>query len=163
MPKILERTSVKIRLLVFAALFVLSAYFIIVIYRTHLKNEEAQELLRLSSIAKSLVAQMDGDELEMIFQEFPNGADIPTCDANRYYQKQHEILEKTEQLNSLRVPIYTLTFDSLAQNFFIGIQSNDPFVYKQVFISHSEDLKETYHLGGTSCGYSDNQGKWLSA
>ncbi|MGE3825921.1 MAG: PP2C family protein-serine/threonine phosphatase, partial [Bacteroidia bacterium] len=79
------------------------------------------------------------------------------------YQKQHEILEKTEQLNSLRVPIYTLTFDSLAQNFFIGIQSNDPPAYKQVFIPHSEDLKETYHLGGTSCGYSDNQGKWLSA
>ena len=163
MPKSVNRISVKILLLVYGSFLILSVYFIINSYNTHLKNEEARELLKLSSILKSLSAQMEGEELEMIFEEFPEPGDIMSSHANKYYQRQYEILNKASVLNNLRTPIYTLTHDSIRDIFFIGLRSTDPPYYRQVFIPHSEDLFKIYNLGGTSCRYIDESGKWLSA
>lgn len=159
----LKGLTKKIFAILFFGLLILSTYFTIHSYVIHIATAEKNMLRNLDGISKTLSAQMDGNEFNMILKMFPNEDDILRNDQHYYYQRQHEILKTTQKLNELNSPIYTLTFDSTKNHFFFGITSSETPFYRHIYEDYPIELLENYESGGVLPAYEDENGVWLTA
>ncbi len=148
---------------IFIGLFALTAYFSVHSYIIHIDTAEENMLQNLQGISKTLSAQMDANEFNMILKMFPNVDDIETNDQHYYYQRQHKILSTTQELLELNTPIYTLTYDSTKEHFFFGITSSDKPFYRHTYEHFPDGLLKNYKKGGVLPAYEDENGVWLSA
>lgn len=163
MSTIIKKISNRVLLLVLIAFLILSVYFIHHSYQTHIKTAADNQLEKLHSIAKTLSPQIDGVKLKMCLEMFPQQNDISYTTQNQYYREQHELLQKAQQLNGLETPIYTLTYDSLSEEFIFGVTSNEEPYWRHEYRSAPETLKERYEEGGKISRFEDEHGTWLSA
>jgi PAS domain S-box-containing protein len=163
MSSIIQKLSNRILFLVFLAILILSGYFIYSSYHTHIKTAEENQLEKLHSIAKTLSPQFEATKLKMILEMFPEKDGIDKTTQNEYYNGQHNVLEKAEDLNDLGTDIYTLTYDSSSGHFFFGVTSNDDPYWRHRYRSAPKTLKKNYKEGGKIPHYEDEHGTWLSA
>lgn len=163
MASILRNISGRILLTVYLALLILSGYFITTSYITNIKHAETVELQRLYSISQTLSAQMDGDELQMILDEFKTKDAISDPTQNMYYQRQRDILLRAKELNQLPTAVYTISRDEITNGFFLGISTSTPLFFRHPYDTHPEDLEKKYETGGMIPHFTDAHGTWLSA
>lgn len=162
MSSILRNISGRILVTVYLALLILSGYFITTSYISNIKNAEKVELQRLYSISQTLSAQMDGDKMEMILNQFPDKDDIKDPTQDMYFNEQRDILIRASKLNKLTTPVYTLSRSNEGK-YFLGISSSDPLFYRHPYETHPQELEENYETGGMIPRFEDAHGTWLSA
>ena len=159
----MKKLSVKILVTVYGSLILLSAYFIFTVYTNHLKVAEEGALGSLLAIANTLSTQLNGDSLQTVFETYPFEEFDSIPFDNHAFNAQIEALKNGYELNGLKTPIYTLTYDSLKDCFFIGAASNGIEPYGFHYVSPPDKLKEIYTTGGVIPAFEDDHGTWLSA
>lgn len=163
MASILRNISGRILFTVYLALLILSGYFITTSYNTNIRQAETIELRRLYSISQTLSAQMDGNEYQMILDEFTKKDEIKDPSQSMYYTKQRGILMRAKELNKLPTSVYTISRNDSTNAFFLGISTSTPLFFRHPYDTHPDDLEEKYETGGMIPHFTDAHGTWLSA
>jgi signal transduction histidine kinase len=165
-PKDLD-FSVKTRLrhvmtIVFAAFFLLIAYFLTVNYINSLAEAERSSLMRLNGIAYTLAMQIDGDTHQRLIAKYVYKNAITTAVQDSDYLSIHRILQRNCQANMLSTPIYTIFLDSLNACYF-GVTSAEKAYFLHPYNSAPALLMEKHTEGAMIPRYKDEFGTWLSA
>lgn len=163
MSEIIKNITGRILMTVFAGLFGLSSYFIYTEYQNHIELVEEDVLSCLQGISRTLSLQLSGDDLTILFNNFPNKDDIKSTEENEIYQTQHNILKRAVEINGIESPIYTLSFDSAKKEFFFGITSSENPYYRHPYKQYPKELLKYYTQGNFIPMYKDEHGTWLSA
>lgn len=74
-----------------------------------------------------------------------------------------DLFRDAVEINQLKTPIYTLSYDSLNDVFWGGVASNGAETYGWKYKSPPHKLREVYLEGGTIPPFRDEHGTWLSA
>ena len=137
-------------------------------YQQNLENAEKSELRNLFSIAKTIALNIDGDVHKNLVCAFSEKDAIVTNSENKTYEKFHQLLKKTQEVNELASPIYTLFRSSSCNpspdenSFLFGISSSTPN-FRHSYESYPKNLAQSFDTGGTTGEYYDDHGHWLSA
>ncbi len=151
----------QISLVAIGSLLVLSAYFIISSYRLHLSFKEKDQLGSLAAVVNTLQAHIDGDAYQELIRTFPIKDRIDVH--HPIYQQVHHQLRKAHLDNQLESPVYLLTWDSEAGNFFFGVTSETTPNYRHRYRQYPQQLHDNYAKGGILNRYTTEHGDWLSA
>lgn len=73
------------------------------------------------------------------------------------------LFKEAAEINGLKTPIYTLTFDSATNSFVGGVASNGLQTYGWRYNSPPDELRDIYATGGVIHPFEDEHGTWLSA
>jgi len=145
------------------------SFFMFHSYQQNIKNAQKQELQFLLGIARTVAQSIDGDVHEGMICNFKNKDAITKNDENSEYQKFQNLLQRTQEVNNLNTPIYTLFKDDLCDQvpkinstFLFGVSSSEPF-FRHNYELSPECLHEKYEEGGTIGEYYTENGHWLSA
>ncbi len=163
MKTILKNITNSILITVFVAYVIIASYFIANIYNIQIHQAEKNLLKRLKSISNTLSVQMNGTMLKMLMEMYPERNDIYAPKQDAYYREQYEILRKAAELNELPTDIYTLTYDSITDNFYFGVTSGENPYFRHLYEHPPEELRKHYKTGGVVHAYEDENGIWLSA
>jgi len=126
--------------------------------RISIKNNE---ITKLSTVAKTLSLQLDGDEYASFITSFTKKDTISVNNQNAVYLKYHTLLNKVAKINNIKSPIYTLT--KVEDHFeFIFTSAENPY-YRHKYLHFPETLTLNYDNGGEISAYEDENGMWLSA
>lgn len=163
MRRVLLNHSTRVLLLLFTTLLVLIAYFLVHSYYVQLGIHKTKVLQRLQAVTSTAALQIDGNQLDYLFQNYPNKDDITRNNQDKVYQiiqKQFAEIKKTNKLTSA---IYTLTYDGNNGSFFFGVSSAETPFYRHAYDHFPENLVDNYEQGGAIDVYEDKNGIWLSA
>lgn len=163
LKKIFQNRSTRVLVILFFALLILVAYFLTHSYYVQLDIHKSKVLDRLEAIAKTASTQIDGNQLEYLFDFYENKDDIRTSQQDKVYQLIHEDLKEIAKNNNLSSSLYTLTFDSLRQVFLFGVTSSETPFYRHIYENYPKQLLNEYQLGCKMEEYEDENGHWLSA
>lgn len=163
MPAKTRKFSSRILLVVLLAYALSSFYYVYSLYTSKLEASEKGTLERLESISNTLASQLDGTTLKMLLELYEGKDEIRDKYGNPYYRQFVETLQRTASLNKLPTDIYTLTYDSLNDEFFFGPSSAELQYYRHIYKNPPSRLKEKYHDGAKIPMYHDEHGTWLSA
>ena len=150
-------------MLLFFALFILIAYFLIHSYIVQLDIHKNRILSKLEAVVSTASTQLDGNQIEYLFDSHKEKDDIQTNYQDRVYQLLHESLLTIQNQNELSSSIYTLTYDSTANLFLFGISSSTKPFFRHEYDHFPDKLLKSYHEGGRIDVYKDKNGYWLSA
>lgn len=141
----------------------LATYLIAHNYSYQLKQAEKSTLSTLYSIASTLAQQVDRNALQDVFLRFPLQGDTSGLHADPVWQMYCELFKEAAEINELKTPIYTLTFDSVSNAFIGGVASNGQQTYGWHYTSPPDELRSIYTKGGVIHPFEDEHGTWLSA
>ena len=109
-----SKTTKRIVLVVFTAILVLACYSVISSYFMYCE----QSLNRLDAIAKTLSAQIDGNDHKLLTNTYKVHGEIKTNRENALYYSIQRQLKEVQLKNNLKSEISTLIYtDSLKQFF----------------------------------------------
>ncbi|MBI2270069.1 MAG: SpoIIE family protein phosphatase [Bacteroidetes bacterium] len=154
-----KKTSTKVVLVVLAGLIFLMGYFTITSYLEF----QAQTLLKLEAIAKTLALQVNGDEHQYLIKTYKEKGAIKTNEQDSVYHKIQQELAKGYTANNLQSEIATLYFDSAAKHFSYVVNSSDTPYYLDPYEQFHKKFYDDYTKGGTIEAYTDEYGTWLTA
>lgn len=163
LKKIFQNHSTRVLVLLFGALLLLIAYFLTHSYYVQLDIHKNKILSRLEAVANTASSQLDGNQLEYLHDTYPNEGDIETNYQDRVYQLLHEKLSEIKKLNQLNSAIYTMTYDSVKQVFYFGVNSSSTPFFRHTYDHFPQELVDNYEVGGRVGVYTDKNGHWLSA
>ena len=163
MKKKVKNFSSRILLIVLVSFILTNSYFIYNIYDSKISGSEKSTLNKLESISKTISSQIDGTIVKMLLERYPEKDDVLSKFVDPYYRDICETLEKTAELNNILTDIYTLTWDSLNQNFFFGMTSGENQYFRHIYENPPPVLVENYEIGGVVPTYDDEHGTWLSS
>ena len=158
-------------LLIFTAIMIglIMVFFTVHAYQQNLKNAEAHELRTLHGIAKTLALNIDGDLHQQLVCSFLEKDAIKANAENAEYLVIHELLKKTQNVNELATPIYTLfkssacpSLETSSEKFLFGVSSSNPY-FRHSYNSPPKILELDFEKGGKVGEYYDDHGHWLSA
>lgn len=129
----------------------------------HLKHSEESTLAKLYGIASTLSQQIDRDALSELYRQHPLNGDTNSISENPTWQMYCSLFKDAVEINQLKTPIYTLSYDSLSGKFLGGVASNGISTYGWEYQTPPKKLHEIYLVGGTIPPFHDNHGTWLSA
>ncbi|MEM7551436.1 MAG: GAF domain-containing protein [Bacteroidota bacterium] len=155
----------RVILIPIIGLIIVSGLFIYSAYKISFNSIQERELKRLEAIVKSLDMIIDGDELELLFEEKNAVKSITQNDENETYYKIHQVLKNAQKSNNLPTDIYTLTKRKGAKerenSFFFGVKSGNPNYLESY--TPPEKLFYNYEYGGLLEPYPSANGEWISA
>jgi serine phosphatase RsbU (regulator of sigma subunit) len=149
--------------LLFAALIILIAYFLTHSYYVQLNIHQNKILSRLEAIASTAATQIDGNQLEYLFDSYSDKDQLETNYQDRVYQLLHEKLRRIKKENNLSSALYTLTYDSTENVFLFGVSSQSKPFFRHRYEHFPKELLAGYKKGGKLDVYEDQNGYWLSA
>jgi serine phosphatase RsbU (regulator of sigma subunit) len=149
--------------LLFVALFILIAYFLTHSYIVQLEIHKNRILSKLEAVASTAATQLDGNQVEYLFEVYSNKGEIKTNYQDRVYQLLHEKLVTIQRENNLTSSIYTLTYDSTKGHFLFGVTSAPKPFFRHRYTNFPKELILNYTEGGQLDVYEDENGHWLSA
>lgn len=158
-----NKASFRIFAVVYGGLIILSAYLIFHNYSSQVEQAETSVLKRLHGLAYNLTEQIDDDELEALYNRFPLEGDTAGVSQDSILNKVTEILQMTKISNDLKTPIYTLTLDTAANHFVMGVTSDGSSSYGWLYKTPPPELFDVYWEGGMIPQFTDDHGIWLSA
>jgi len=163
LKKIFQNHSTRVLAILFVALVILIGYFLVNSYYVQLEIHKNKILAKLEAIANTTATQINGNQIEYLFEMYPKRGDLRTNYQDRVYQHLHEQLKSIKRQNYLSSALYTLTYDSAEKIFLFGVSSaNKPYLrYK--YEQFPQELLDNYRLGGRIDVYGDKSGHWLSA
>lgn len=150
-------------LLLFTTLLILIAYFLTHSYFVQLGIHKAKVLQKLEAVTATAALQINGDQLDFLFENYPKKDDISSNKQVKIYQYIQEQLAEIQKVNELSTAIYSLTYDVKNSRFFFGVNSTDKPFYRHIYDHYPESLMSRYEVGGVLDVYEDKNGIWLSA
>lgn len=163
LKKIFQNHSTRVLALLFLALFILIAYFLTHSYFVQLEIHKNRILSKLEAVATTASTQLDGNQLEYLFESYAEEDEIETNYQDRVYQLLHEKLLKIKKQNGLSSALYTLTYDSTKKCFLFGVSSSSKPFFRHQYNHFPKALLQDYKKGGQLDVYEDQNGHWLSA
>ena len=124
---------------------------------------KAKVLQKLEAVTITASLQINGNQLDYLFENYPKMDDISTNKQDKVYQNIQQQLAEIQKVNDLPTAIYTLTYDSVSSVFYFGVNSTDKPYYRHVYDHYPENLMSRYEKGGVLDVYEDKNGIWLSA
>lgn len=161
--KIFQNHSTRVLVLLFGSIFILIAYFLLHSYYVQLNIHKSRILSSLSAVTNTAATQLDGNQLEYLFEVYQDEGKLRTSYQDRVYQLLHEKLLQIKKQNQLNSPIYTLTYDSLRGHFVFGVTSSPKPLLRKAYKDFPKDFLQAYKKGGKIDVYEDENGHWLSA
>jgi len=161
--KIFQNHSTRVLVLLFVAMLILIAYFLTHSYFIQLGIHKNKILSRLEAVASTAATQIDGNQLEYLFKEYPKKGDIKTNYQDRVYQLLRENLLEVKKQNKLSTDIYTLSYDKDNKRFLFGISTTEKPLFRDSYEHFPPELLDRYEYGGKIDVYEDQYGYWLSA
>lgn len=158
-----RKPSVRIFIIVYGGLAVLSAYLIGSNYVRQLDQAEKSTLSKLYGIASTLSQQVSRDALSELYTQFPLNGDTSGISQSPVWKMYCDLFKDAVEINQLKTPIYTLSYDSVSDAFLGGVASNGSATYGWEYKSPPNELRKVYNTGGTIPPFSDDHGTWLSA
>ena len=158
-----NKASFRIFAVVYGGLIVLSAYLIFHNYSSQVEQAESSVLKRLHGLAYNLTEQIDNAELEALYKRFPLEGDTAGVAQDSVLKQVAQILKMTKVSNDLKTPIYTLTLDTAANHFVMGVTSDGSSSYGWQYKTPPSELYDVYLEGGMIPQFTDDHGIWLSA
>lgn len=160
----MKRTRTQLFLIVGFGLVLVSSLLVYCQYQRTLQLSERLVSERLTAIASTLQPQLDVAALARLQAKFHDAqTDSTTLVADPDYQKIQSVLKQTFELNELKTPIYTLSFDEDEGVFHLGVSSHNASTYGLHYNSNVDQHIHLYKTGGTIAPYEDDHGSWLSA
>ncbi len=155
--------------LTIAMIGLLLSSFIFFSYKKSLANAEKYELERLSSIAKTVALQIDGDRHEALICRIADKDGILENKKDKDYQSIYKTLKKAQEINDLESPIYTLFTANVCMEsnkkdstFLLGVTSANPY-FRHPYVNAPKILQTHFTKGATIKEYYTDKGHWLSA
>ena len=166
MSKSTKYFGVRLIVVTVLGLLILTGYFVITSYRSHISNEEEGLLRELSAIAATGSIQIDGDEHEKLMNTYREKDAITSIDQDPGYHKLYKQLKQIQELNQVESDIYTLVLETKGTDtmFYFGVSTGENPYYRHGYIRYPEELKTGYSQGGKLSYYLvDHYGTWLSS
>lgn len=160
---IIGNTSGRIMLSILLFTILLCGGFVTYTYQSKVNAFKDAEIQKLSSIAKSLSVQIDGDKHDNLFHAFEEVDAISQKGQSDFYDDTHEILYKIQEVNQLSTDIYTLIWNEKEAHFEFGITSAPTPYFRHRWKNFSKQHVANYETGGAIGPYADENGVWLSA
>ncbi len=132
-------------------------------YFNTLHQEKVSCLQELSTVAKSVANQIDGDLYKRVINQYQSkGAQVYNSQDPEVVQLL-ELLKNAESSHQLNAPIFTLSKYENNNALFYGISSEGKAVFDHSYKTNPQELIKNYEKGGTIDGLKDKKGKWFSA
>jgi len=163
MNKFFSSLKNGILLLTLISIIGISAIITYISFKSQQQVYEHETLARLKAISSTLASQIDGDDLEHLYQHYPNKGDISDTNQDSVYQSIHEKLKMSAEVNGMTTPIYTLMFHPGDEKFHFGVTSADEPYWMHHFEKFPQKLLDNYKSSGTVRPYAGENGTWLSA
>lgn len=145
-------------------LIIITVYMTVNSYYTQLHIFQEKELFKLDCVASALTFNIDGDEHERLFNEYPGPELRESAAMDSFYMALSQRMGMAKSMNEITTDIYTLVYDSLEMDFIFGISSSSSPLWMQRWDSYPPEIRENYYKGGlVSEPYKDEHGTWLSA
>ncbi len=158
-----RNTGSKIIFAVTGTVFVLTLYFVVEIYLTHIRKAKEQTLDKLEAIARTTSLVIDADQHEWLSNSLKNKDDIMSSGENELYEEIHNTLKSVQTFNHLNTPIYTLVYDSIDNDFKFIVTSAEKPYFRHSYKEYPPDLIEKYNEGAKIGIYKTENGTWLTA
>jgi len=163
LKKIFQNRSTRVLVILFISLLILVGYFLTYSYYVQLDIHKSKVLDRLDAIAKTAASQVNGNQLEYLFDQYPKIDDIHSNTQDKVYELIHDHLQMVAENNNLNSTLYTLSYDSLKGVFLFGVNSSDKPFFRHEYEGFPQQLMELYEVGCKVDVYEDENGHWLSA
>lgn len=160
---IIENSAARIMLLLFGLLIGLTTLFLAYTYQSQLNQHEDAEKSKLSSIAHTLAAQIDGDEHTALFESFAEMDALKKTDDHPFYLQNQKMLANAKNANGLKTDIYTMVLNPSRKYFEFAISSSTNPYWKHQWSEFDAVHIEKYNSGGDLGPYTDENGTWLSS
>jgi serine phosphatase RsbU (regulator of sigma subunit) len=154
-----SKTTKRIVLVVFTAIFVLACYSVVSSYFMYCE----QSLNRLDAIAKTLSVQIDGNNHKLLTDTYKINGEIKTNKENALYYSIQRQLKEVQSKNNLKSEISTLIYNDSLKQFFYVVNSSDKPYYLDLYSQNHEAFLKDYQVGGVLPQYKDEYGTWLTA
>ncbi len=159
-----KKSSTKILIVVFLALFILSTFFIINSYRSFLNNSKTAVMQRLQSISNTISLQIDPKDIDYFDSLFIQGKTKEEVKNNSKLLSINNKLTKAAIINGIEEPISIIYYDDRNEKFyFIANSASDSIFFKDLYDQVSDDFYLKYNTGGTLGPYTDEFGTWLTS
>lgn len=132
-------------------------------YYTQIALFQEKEMFKLDCIANAVSFKISGDDHLDLMAKYPDRANIDNLKTDSVYQMYHQMLAMTVEMKDISTQMYTLTFDSLNQEFIFGINSGKDPLWMERYKDYPDQLKTFYDSGAIVNNYSDQSGNWISA
>ncbi len=132
-------------------------------YYTQIAIFREKEMFKLDCIANAVSFKISGDDHNELMEKYPDRDNIDNLKTDSLYQMYHQMLAMTVEMKDISTQMYTLTYDSLNQNFIFGINSGQDPLWMERYEDSPQQLKDMYKSGGVLDNYSDKNGNWISA
>jgi len=147
---------------VLVAFLLLISYFLASHYFHALEDAEKASLMRLGGIANTLSMQIDGDTHQRLMATFTLKDAINASDQDSDYLVIHHVLQRNNEANMLKTPVYTIVLDS-SNTCYFGVTSAEMPYFRHPYHSAPALLMEKHAEGAMIPRYKDEFGTWLSA
>lgn len=120
-------------------------------------------MFKLDCIANAVSFKISGEDHLDLMKKYPDRNNIDNLKTDSVYQMYHQMLAMTVEMKDISTQMYTLTFDSINQEFIFGINSGKDPLWMERYSDYPDKLKAFYNSGAIVESYSDQSGNWISA
>lgn len=160
---ILKNSSTRILVIIFFSLVAITVFFLTQGYYAQIHLFEEAEYNKLSGIANTIALQIDGDDHELLLEQYPEKDGIRTNEDSYQYGQLHDLLKTTHDANNLSTDIYSMVYSEADKVFyFVGTSADTPY-YRHAWQKFKPDHVRLYKQGGNIPAYEDEHGVWLSS
>lgn len=132
-------------------------------YYTQIALFQEKEMFKLDCIANAVSFKISGEDHLDLMKKYPDRNNIDNLKTDSVYQMYHQMLAMTVEMKDISTQMYTLTFDSINQEFIFGINSGKDPLWMERYSDYPDKLKAFYNSGAIVESYSDQSGNWISA
>ncbi|MEL6538872.1 MAG: SpoIIE family protein phosphatase [Bacteroidota bacterium] len=145
------------------SMLALSAYFVYNDYENILEAKKQETLNQLEGIAKTLSLAVDPEDYQDLLISYPSRDAISKSDQDGKYHSINQLFQNALDINGLKTPIYTLTYNEPRESFDFIVTSSETPYFRHEYDTYPAVLKANYQMGGVIPPYQDDHGTWLSA
>ncbi len=163
--KILDwnKSSTKIVIVVFVALFILSSFFIVSSYRSYLQSAQTSVLKNLEAISNTLSLQIDPKEQEYLDSLFLMGKVKSEVSKDPVLVSIQNQLNKAAIINKVEEPIAIMFYNRKKDKYAFIANSSDTTFFSDPYLNTPVEFNAKYENGGTLGPYEDEFGTWLTS
>ena len=147
-------------LLTMVGIAVFMAYYS---YQAQIDIFREKEMFKLDCIADAVSFKINGDHHRQLLEKYPNREDVDQLVQDSLYQMYRMMLAMTVEMKDISTQMYTLTYDSLHQDFRFGINSGNDPLWMENYGEYPDLLRTNYQSGAMLDVHSDEKGSWISA
>ena len=153
----------RILLYTFLTMIGIAIFIAFYSYYTQIALFQEKEMFKLDCIANAVSFKISGEDHLELMEKYPDRANIDNLTSDSLYQMYHQMLAMTVEMKDISTQMYTLTFDSLNQEFIFGINSGKDPLWMERYKESPDQLRAFYNSGAVANTTDDQSGSLISA